>query len=94
MLEVSRDSSIPTRLELSGRVTVAASTALHAAALEIHRNQHPTIIDCSRADYIDASAMQVIISLGREMAKDQIPCDLKGIDGPAALSFRLCGVIE
>ena len=44
--------------------------------------------------HLDASAMQIIIALGREMAKDRIPCDLQGIDGMAALSFRLCGVID
>lgn len=93
-LEVSADAAVPTRLTLSGRVTVSSALALHAAAVEIQQNQHPLVIDCGKAEYIDAAAMQVLISLGRELAGDRIACDLQGLEGPAALSFRLCGVID
>ena len=93
-LDVSSDDKVPSRLTLSGRVTVSSAVSLHAAAIEIQQNRHPLVIDCSRADYIDAAAMQVLIALGRELAGDHIPCDLLGLDGPAALSFRLCGVID
>jgi anti-anti-sigma regulatory factor len=93
-LEVSSDGKVPTRLTLSGRVTVSSAVSLHAAAIEIQQNQHPVVIDCGKAEYIDAAAMQVLISLGRELAGDHIPCDLQGLDGPAAQSFRLCGVID
>lgn len=93
-LELADSANSPSQLFLRGRVTVASAADIHHAALQIHRHLQPVVIDCTQAEYIDGAVMQVIIALGREMSRDRIQCDLRGLDGPATSSFRMCGMID
>lgn len=80
------------RLVLGGRVRVAEAAALHQAALAAVARGGAVTVDCGAAEYLDATAIQVVLCLGRELAGRGRRCDVAGVGGPLAEAFRLAGV--
>jgi anti-anti-sigma regulatory factor len=91
---IAADPASPraTRLRLRGRVGVADAAALHRAALELAAGGGDVTVDCAAAEYLDPTALQVVLSLGRELTGRGRRCDVTGVAGPLAVTFRLAGV--
>lgn len=84
----------PIKFKLSGRVTVSVAEDIHHRAMQYLADKKPIVIDVSHAEYLDVSAIQIIMALGRDLTRHKVDCDIKGLDGPAIQSFRMCGMVE
>lgn len=93
LIEVAADARPGwSRLVLSGRVTVAHAKQFHATALELSASGANVTVCCEGADYLDVSAIQILLCLGRELVKSGRRCDIAGVAGALADDFRLAGL--
>jgi len=99
---MSADVTLPIRIEgtpsldwsrliLSGRVTVADAGELHRVAIALASRGHGVTVDCSEAEYLDTSAVQVLLALGRVLDRGGHPCDIVGASAVLSEDFRLTG---
>lgn len=80
------------RLVLRGRVTLAVAAELHAAAVALAAGGAGVCVDCAAAEYLDVSALQTLLALGRELAAAGRPCDVSDVPPAVAELFRLAGL--
>ncbi|MCU0703344.1 MAG: STAS domain-containing protein [Fimbriiglobus sp.] len=80
-----------TRLALRGRVAAADAGELHRCALALVAGTAGVSVDCTEAEYLDASALQVILALGREVERSGRRCVVTA--GAATECFRLSGLV-
>jgi anti-anti-sigma regulatory factor len=81
------------RLRLLGRVTVADAVPLRDALLALSRRNSPVTVDCSAAEYLDVSAVQLLIALGRELAHAGQGCEVAGASPRVSEDLRLVGFL-
>ncbi|VTR96925.1 : STAS_2 [Gemmata massiliana] len=79
-------------LTLKGRITVDCARAFHKAALDLVAGGTNVRLSCEGAEFFDVSALQIFLSLGRELMKQRRRCDIVGVTGPLAADFRLVGL--
>lgn len=80
------------RLALSGQVTVAGATALHAAAVSLVAGGMNVCVSCAAVEYLDVSALQILLALGRELGSAGRQCDVADVPPAVAELFRLAGL--
>lgn len=80
------------RLVLAGRLTVADAAQLHRIARDLSGRGTDLTICCAAVEYLDASAIQLVLALGRALTTRGRRCDVTGVTGPLANLFRLVGL--
>lgn len=90
---VDDDPATPgrSRLVLSGKVTVTHAGPLHHAAVELAQRGTDVTVDCSAVEYLDTSAVQLLISLAREQKRNGKGFEVVGASGDVREDFRLTG---
>lgn len=80
------------RLELAGRVTVAHAREFHATAGAALARGTDLAVRCDAAEYLDASAIQILLCLGRELVGRGQRFDLAGVSPELGEWLRLAGL--
>ena len=80
------------RLVLRGRVTVAVAAELHAAAVALLAGGTNVCVDFVAAEYLDVSALQTFLALGRELAAVGRHCDISDVPAAVTELFRVAGL--
>jgi anti-anti-sigma regulatory factor len=80
------------RLLLAGHVTVSSASQLHEAALRLAASGNNVTVCCAGAEYLDASAIQILISLGRDLVRRGKRCDITNVPDGVKPWFRLAGL--
>ena len=91
---VSADTVAPGRMRLGlhGRVTVANANELKLAIGTLVARSEDVTIDCSEVEYLDASAVQLLMCLGNELVRCGRTAALTGVAPGLATDFRLLGL--
>lgn len=79
-------------LHLRGTVNIYSARALHGAALSLSGCGVDVVICCDQAEYLDVSALQVLLSLRADLRKQGRSFSLEGVRPPLAETLRLAGV--
>lgn len=82
----------PSRLVLTGRVTVECAAELHAVALELSGRGCDVGVSCDGAEYLDAAAIQVILCLGRDLVGRGKRFQIQGVSDALGRSLHLAGL--
>jgi anti-anti-sigma regulatory factor len=93
-IRVSESDPAPgwNRLILSDRITVeSAQCFLETAKVLVDKAKHVTI-SCEQAEYMDLSAIQILLAFGRELAQRGKQCEIEGVTGPLAETLNLAGL--
>lgn len=80
------------QLVLAGRVTVADAQRFHAAAVELVARGASVAVRCAEAEHLDASAVQLLLCLGREVVRAGRQFTVGGVPDALAEHFRLAGL--
>lgn len=80
------------RLDLAGRVTAADAARLHAAARAAAARGGDVRVGFARAEHVDASAVQIVLALGRDLAGRGKRCDVADVPAAVGEVFRLAGL--
>ena len=80
------------RLVLTGRVTVEQARELHEAATGLSRRNRDVAVCCENVEYLHPAAIQVLLSLGREMEVHGHFCDLVNVPPSVRADFGLIGL--
>ncbi|MFM8272214.1 MAG: STAS domain-containing protein [Gemmata sp.] len=80
------------RLALGGRVVIETVAALRAAALELLAGGTNVCISCAAVEYLDVSAIQILIALGRELRAAGRECEVADVPPAVAKLFRMAGL--
>lgn len=79
-------------LSLSGHITITAAGRLHRAAREVVAHNSPVTVRLDQVEHLDTAAVQVLLSLGRDLTARGRKCDLTGLGGTVRDTFRLAGL--
>jgi len=79
------------QLVLTGRITVGCATLFHKAALELCARGTSVSVSCAAAEYLDASAIQILLCLRRELSGRGKKCDVV-VGDALKVSFRDAGL--
>jgi anti-anti-sigma regulatory factor len=85
-------SDQPLRFALAGRVAMESAQELHRMAIELSRRGRDVTVCCQGVEYLDSSAIQVLLCLGRELELQNRICELTGLTGQARSDFRRVGL--
>lgn len=80
------------RLILSGRVGIGDAREFRNAALSLIKRNCGISIDCDAVESFDASAIQILLALGREQAIGGKAFDLAGVSENLAHRLALAGL--
>lgn len=80
------------RLGLRGRVTVASANELKQAIGALVVRAAGVTIDCSEVEYLDVSAVQLLMGLRHELVRCGRTGALTGVSQALAADFRLLGL--
>src|SRR5579885_820810 len=80
------------RLALAGRVTVAEAGRLHRVALDLAAGTGDVTVCCDAVEYLDGAAIQVVLAMGRDLARRGRRCEVTGVTGRLADLFRVAGL--
>lgn len=80
------------RLLLTGRVTVAHAREFYTAAGAALARGTDVAVRCEGAEYLDASAIQILLCLGRELVGRGKRFDLAGVSPELGEWLRLAGL--
>lgn len=80
------------RLLLVGQVTVSSASRLHETARQLAAGGNNVTVCCAGAEYLDVSAIQVLISLGRDLVRRGKRCDITEVPDAIKKWFRLAGL--
>jgi anti-anti-sigma regulatory factor len=80
------------QLVLTGRVTVSEAGQFHKTARELSARGTDVTVSCERAEYLDVSAVQILLCLGRDLIGRGRRCDIVGVSEPLGEYFRLAGL--
>ncbi|WP_171473279.1 STAS domain-containing protein [Frigoriglobus tundricola] len=94
LFTVTTDPAAPgrARLGLCGRITVTDAAALKRAALDLVARGVDVTIDCSAVEYLDVSAVQLLMCLDRELGRCGHRGALAGVSPALATDLRLLGL--
>ncbi len=81
-----------TQLLLHGRVTVGCASQFHATALKLAAGDTDVTVSCETAEFLDVSALQILLCLGRDLMSRGRRCDITGVTGSLGDDFRLAGL--
>jgi anti-anti-sigma regulatory factor len=81
------------RLILSGWVTVANAGDFHRAALSLCERGGHVGVDCSAAEHLDTSAVQLLLALGAEVERRGYTCEVVGASPAVRETLRLAGYV-
>lgn len=79
-------------LVLTGRVTVAHAREFHATASAALARGTDVSVRCDGAEYLDTSALQILLGLGRELVGRGKRFDLAGVSPELGEWLRLAGL--
>jgi len=91
-IALNTESSGSLRLALAGRLTVADAGRLYQIARDASARGTDLTICCAAVEYLDASAVQLVLALGRSLTASGRRCDVTGVTGALANLFRLVGL--
>lgn len=80
------------RVVLAGRVTVAGAREFHATARALAADAAGVAVRCDEVEYLDTSAIQILLCLGREVVRAGRPFVVSGVPDGLAESLRLAGL--
>ncbi len=80
------------RLVLTGRITVACAGEFHKTALALIARPNNVTVCCAGTEFLDASAIQILLCLGRELVGRGNRCDFVGVTAALGADFRVAGV--
>lgn len=79
------------RLVLRGRLTVADAGEFHRAAVALASAGQDVTVDCAEVERLDASALQILLALWREVERGGHHCDIVNVGEALRTDFRLTG---
>ena len=79
------------QLVLTGRVTVGCAALFHQTALQVCAGGANVSVSCTAAEYLDASAIQILLCLRRELHRAGKKCEVSVSDALKA-SLRAAGL--
>ncbi len=80
------------RLALMGRITVGSAKEFHKTALDLATQGRNVVVCCAQLEYLDASAIQIFLSLGRDLMRKGKQCEVSGVAGSLRELFSLVGL--
>jgi len=80
------------RLILAGRITVESAIEFHKCALELSNGDRDVSVSCEAAEYLDVSAIQILLGLGRALAAKQKRFEIVGVSEGLGAWLTLAGL--
>jgi ABC-type transporter Mla MlaB component len=80
-------------LSLEGAVTVGVASVLKEAACQQLRGAGDLAVSCARLEQIDASGVQILLALKRELAEDGRAFALQEVPPRLERAFALAGLL-
>ena len=80
-------------LSLAGAVTVGVASVLKEAACQQLRGAGDLAVSCARLEQIDASGVQILLALKRELAEDGRAFTLQEVPPRLEWAFALAGLV-
>jgi anti-anti-sigma factor len=81
-------------IEVEGELDLAVSERLRAAIERAREERHHVLMDLSRCDFIDASALAVLVQGHRDLREHDLQLLLYGVRGQVQRLLSITGVTE
>lgn len=91
-VQPSNSPTGPTRVALAGRIDIAHVGDLYRAAVEMARQDRDVVVCCRDAEYLHPAAVQIVLSLGRELEVRGHGCELADVRGRVRDDLALLGL--
>jgi anti-anti-sigma factor len=80
------------QLVLEGEVRIGSAATLHDLALRAARESTRALVDCARVDYLDTSAVQILLALKKACTSRDGYCRLVNVPAPVVGSLQRLGL--
>lgn len=94
LIVVTPDADRPewSELRLGGRLTVASAARLYDAARAVAASGLNVRVCCGGVEHLDVSVLQILLCLGRDLARDGRQCGVADVPESVGELFRLAGL--
>ena len=94
ILTSSGDDDSAANMELSGEIDVRSAENLRTAALEVLASGKPVRVDCSKVEFLDLSAFQILLALRRDLKQRSLDLELANLPDGVRTTMERAGLGE